>query len=73
MRPIQCPQSYTKSPILKWVANNVINNNEIYYPKVTSTSKIATQLHLGIKLNPVMKRLKNFRSTQKTILKSVLI
>lgn len=33
LRPIQCPQSYTKSPILKWVANNVINNNEIYLPE----------------------------------------
>ena len=30
------------------------NNNEIYYPKATSNSKITTQLHLRIELNPVM-------------------
>ena len=35
-------------------SNNDINNNEINYPKATSTSKITTQLHLRIELNPVM-------------------
>ena len=43
----------TTPPVLhqKWnseTSNNDINNDEIYYPKVTSTSKITTQLHLRI-------------------------
>ena len=35
-------------------SNIDINNNEIHYPIVTSSSKITTQLHLRIELNPVM-------------------
>ena len=48
------PQFYTKSPILKRVTTILTTINEIYYPKVTATSKITTQPHLRIELNPVM-------------------
>ena len=47
--PPVLPQKFSSE-----TSKNDINNKEIYYPKVTSTSKITTQLHLRIELNPVM-------------------
>ena len=43
---IQLPQLYTKSPNSE-TSNNDINNDEICYLKVSLSSKISTQLHIG--------------------------
>ena len=54
-------ENNTATPVLHQnsnseTSNTDIKNNEIYYPKVTSSSRITThwQLHLRIKFNPVM-------------------